>query len=46
MKGSGVNQLGRNWMALMRLNWENIFEQLQEHYTYKEKMNCVNIQKN
>ena len=32
-------------MALMRLNWENIFEQLQEHNTYKEKVNSVNIQK-
>ena len=27
------------------LNWENIFEQLQEHNKYKEKVNCVNIQK-
>ena len=25
------------------LNWENIFEQLQEHNKYKEKVNCVNI---
>ena len=32
-------------MALMRLNWENIFEQLQEHNQFKEKVNCVNIQK-
>ena len=45
IKGSGVNVLGRNWMALMRLNWENIFEQFQEHNPYKEKVNCVNIQK-
>ena len=45
IKGSGVNLLGRNWMALMQLNWENIFEQLQEHNPNKEKVNCVNIQK-
>ena len=45
IKGSGVNLLGRNWMILMRLNWENTFEQLQEHNPYKEKVNCVNIQK-
>ena len=32
-------------MALMQLNWENTFEQLQEHNPYKEKLNCVNIQK-
>ena len=32
-------------MALVPLNWENIFEQLAEHNTYKEKVNCVNIQK-
>ena len=32
-------------MALMRLNWENIFEQLQEDKPYKERVNCVNIQK-
>ena len=32
-------------MALMQLNWENIFEQLQEHNPNKEKVNCVNIQK-
>ena len=29
----------------MRINWENIFEQLQKHNPYKEKVNCVNIQK-
>ena len=29
----------------MQLNWENIFEQLQEHNPNKEKVNCVNIQK-
>ena len=45
IKGGGVNLLGRNWMALMRQNWENIFEQFQEHNPYKEKVNCVNIQK-
>ena len=45
IKGGGVSLLGRNWMALMRLNWESIFEQLQEHNPYKEKVNCVNIQK-
>ena len=45
IKGSGVNLLGRNWMALMQLNWENISEQLQEHNPNKEKVNCVNIQK-
>ena len=44
-KGSGVNLLGHNWMALMQLNWENIFEKLQGHNPYKEKVNCVNIQK-
>ena len=32
-------------MALMRLNWENIFDKLQEHNPCKEKVNCVNIQK-
>ena len=32
-------------MALVPLNWENIFEQLQEHNKYKEKVNCVNIKK-
>ena len=36
IKGSGVNLLGHNWMALMLLNWENVFEQLQEHNPYKE----------
>ena len=45
IKGSGVNLLGRNWMTLMRLNWENIFEKLQGHNPDKEKVNCVNIQK-
>ena len=45
IKGSGVKLLGRNWIALMRLNWENIFEQSQKHNPFKEKVNCVNIQK-
>ena len=45
IKGSGVSLLGRNWMTLMRLNWESIFEQLQEQNLYQEKVNRVNIQK-
>ena len=45
IKECGVNLLGRNWVALIRLNWENIFEKLQGHNPYKEKVNCVNIQK-
>ena len=46
IKGSDVNLLGRNWMALMRLNWENIFKQLQENNMYKEKVNCAIFKKN
>ena len=32
-------------MALMRLNWENISDKLQEHNPCKEKVNCVNTEK-
>ena len=45
IKGSAVNLLGRNWMALMRLNWEDIFEPLQVNDPYKEEVSCVNIKK-
>ena len=45
IKGSAVNLLGRNWMALMRLNWEDIFEPLQVNNPYKEEVSCVNIKK-
>ena len=37
INGSGVSLLGRNWIALMRLNWGNIFEKLQGHSPCKEK---------
>ena len=46
IKGSDANLLGLNWMALMQLSWENIFEKLQGHNPCKENcVNCVNIQK-